>query len=164
MARKLQNMGVKAGDVVTVMSVCNPEVEILFYALNKIGAVINLIDVRSDSKAIKKYVNEVKSDVVMVMDNFLPEFDKAMEEMPTVKKVMTVSPFDSVPFPFNKIAKLANDKDDKELSKMMNDLSNKEKKSSFKDIKNFIKKIRETRKKKNSQVCDEINSIKKKNK
>ena len=164
MARKLQNMGVKAGDVVTVMSVCNPEVEILFYALNKIGAVINLIDVRSDSRAIKKYVNEVKSDVVMVMDNFLPEFDKAMEEMPTVKKVMTVSPFDSVPFPFNKIAKLANDKDDKELSKMMNDLSNKEKKSSFKDIKNFIKKIRETRKKKNSQVCDEINSIKKKNK
>lgn len=53
-ARRLYNLGITEGEVVTVMSVANPELEILFYALNKLGAVINLIDVRSDYKQIKK--------------------------------------------------------------------------------------------------------------
>ena len=42
-SRRLYNLGVTEGEVVTVMSVANPELEILFYALNKLGAVINLI-------------------------------------------------------------------------------------------------------------------------
>lgn len=52
-ARRLYNLGITEGEVVTVMSVANPELEVLFYALNKLGAVINLIDVRSDYKQIK---------------------------------------------------------------------------------------------------------------
>ena len=75
-SRRLYNLGIIEGEVVTVMSIANPELEILFYALNKLGAVINLIDVRSDYKQIKKYLMEVKSSTVVVMDNFLPEFDK----------------------------------------------------------------------------------------
>lgn len=74
------------------MSVANPEIEILFYALNKMGAVINLIDVRSDAKSIANYINEVKSTTVLVMDNFLPEFDKALNNTQSIKNIITVSP------------------------------------------------------------------------
>ena len=106
-ARRLYNLGIIEGEVVTVISVANPEFEILFYALNKLGAVINLIDVRSDYKQIKKYLTEVKSSTVVVMDNFLPEFDKCMEDEDIdniVENVITLSPYNSVLFAFNVLA------------------------------------------------------------
>ena len=117
-ARSLYNLGIGKGDIITVMSVCNPEIEILLYALNKLGAVMNLIDVRSDYKQIKKYISEVKSDTVFVMDNFLPEFDKAMKDDEVdslVERVITISPFNSVAFPFNKIASSKDRRNKKEL-------------------------------------------------
>ena len=117
-ARRLYNLGVTEGEVVTVMSVANPELEILFYALNKLGAVINLIDVRSDYKQIKKYLMEVKSSEVVVMDNFLPEFDKCMEDEDIdniVENVITLSPYNSVLFPFNVLAEKKSRKEDSTL-------------------------------------------------
>lgn len=117
-ARRLYNLGVMEGEVVTVMSIANPELEILFYALNKLGAVINLIDVRSDYKQIKKYLAEVKSSTVVVMDNFLPEFDKCMEDEEIdniVENVIMLSPFNSVLFPFNVLAEKKARKEDSTL-------------------------------------------------
>ena len=102
-ARRLYNLGIIEGEVVTVISVANPEFEILFYALNKLGAIINPIDVRSDYKQIKKYLMEVKSSTVVVMDNFLPEFDKCMEDEDVnaiVENIITLSPYNSLLFPF----------------------------------------------------------------
>ena len=126
-AEKLYRLGIRPKDVVTVMSVANPEIEILFYALNKMGAVINLIDVRSDAKSIANYINEVKSTTVLVMDNFLPEFDKALNNTQSIKNIITVSPYNSVPFPFNKISNLAFKKDSEDLSLMLKEISKKNK-------------------------------------
>lgn len=129
-AKRLYNFGISEGDVVTVMSVANPELEILFYALNKLGAIINLIDVRSDYKQIRKYLTEVKSDTVLVMDNFLPEFDKALEDEEVnslVERVITLSPFNSVLFPFNKLAEKKKKKEDSELYTKIEKIKNKDK-------------------------------------
>ncbi len=164
-AEKLYRLGIRPKDVVTVMSVANPEIEILFYALNKMGAVINLIDVRSDAKSIANYINEVKSTTVLVMDNFLPEFDKALNNTQSIKNVITVSPYNSVPFPFNKISNLAFKKDSEELSLMLKEISKKNKLPSIKEIIRLIKKIREVKKQKNnSKLYNEITNIKKKKK
>ena len=117
-ARRLYNLGITEGEVVTVMSVANPELEVLFYALNKLGAVINLIDVRSDYKQIKKYLMEVKSSTVVVMDKFLPEFDKCMEDEDIdniVENVITLSPYNSVLFPFILLAEQKSRKEDSNL-------------------------------------------------
>lgn len=129
-AKRLYNFGVSEGSVVTVMSVANPELEILFYALNKLGAIINLIDVRSDYKQIKNYITEVVSDTVLVMDNFLPEFDKSMEDEEVnllVERVITLSPFNSVVFPFNKLVEKKKKKEEPELYTKIEEIKNKDK-------------------------------------
>ena len=138
-ARSLYNLGIGKGDIITVMSVCNPEIEILLYALNKLGAVMNLIDVRSDYKQIKKYINEVKSDTVFVMDNFLPEFDKAMKDDEVdslVERVITISPFNSVAFPFNKIASSKDRRNKKEFYKIIDNIKKNSKYMSWNEMLN----------------------------
>ena len=136
-ARRLYNFGISEGDVVTVMSVANPELEILFYALNKLGAIINLIDVRSDYKQIRKYLTEVKSDTVLVMDNFLPEFDKTLEDEEVnllVERIITLSPFNSVLFPFNKLAEKKKKKEEPELYTKIEEIKNKDKYISWNEM------------------------------
>ena len=136
-ARRLYNLGVTEGEVVTVMSVANPELEILFYALNKLGAVINLIDVRSDYKQIKKYLMEVKSSEVVVMDNFLPEFDKCMEDEDIdniVENVITLSPYNSVLFPFNVLAEKKSRKEDSTLYNKIDEIKKKNKYMTWNDL------------------------------
>lgn len=136
-ARRLYNLGVTEGEVVTVMSVANPELEVLFYALNKLGAVINLIDVRSDYKQIKKYLMEVKSSEVVVMDNFLPEFDKCMEDEDIdniVENVITLSPYNSVLFPFNVLAEKKSRKEDSTLYSRIDEIKKKNKYMTWNDL------------------------------
>lgn len=136
-ARRLYNLGVTEGEVVTVMSVANPELEILFYALNKLGAVINLIDVRSDYKQIKKYLMEVKSSEVVVMDNFLPEFDKCMEDEDIdniVENVITLSPYNLVLFPFNVLAEKKSRKEDSTLYSKIDEIKKKNKYMTWNDL------------------------------
>lgn len=136
-ARRLYNLGVTEGEVVTVMSVANPELEVLFYALNKLGAVINLIDVRSDYKQIKKYLMEVKSSEVVVMDNFLPEFDKCMEYEDIdniVENVITLSPYNSVLFPFNVLAEKKSRKEDSNLYSKIDEIKKKNKYMTWNDL------------------------------
>ena len=136
-ARRLYNLGVTEGEVVTVMSVANPELEVLFYALNKLGAVINLIDVRSDYKQIKKYLMEVKSSTVVVMDNFLPEFDKCMEDEDIdniVENVITLSPYNSVLYPFNVLAEKKSRKEDSNLYSKIDEIKKKNKYMTWNDL------------------------------
>ena len=136
-SRRLYNLGIIEGEVVTVMSIANPELEILFYALNKLGAVINLIDVRSDYKQIKKYLMEVKSSEVVVMDNFLPEFDKCMEDEDIdniVENVITLSPYNSVLFPFNVLAEKKSRKEDSNLYSKIDEIKKKNKYMTWDDL------------------------------
>ena len=146
-ARRLYNLGVIEGEVVTVMSIANPELEILFYALNKLGAIINLIDVRSDYRQIKKYLKEVKSSTVVVMDNFLPEFDKCMEDEEIdniVENVITLSPFNSILFPFNVLAEKKARKEDSILYSKIDEIKKKDKYMTWNDLMN-VSKYRYTR-------------------
>ena len=136
-SRRLYNLGITEGEVVTVMSVANPELEVLFYALNKLGAVINLIDVRSDYKQIKKYLMEIKSSEVVVMDNFLLEFDKCMEDEDIdniVENVITLSPYNSVLFPFNVLAEKKSRKEDSTLYSKIDEIKKKNKYMTWNDL------------------------------
>ena len=141
-ARRLYNFGIIEGEVVTVISVANPEFEILFYALNKLGAIINPIDVRSDYKQIKKYLMEVKSSTVVVMDNFLPEFDKCMEDEDVnaiVENIITLSPYNSLLFPFNIISCKKAKEENIELYTKIEEIKQKEKYISWNNMMNTPK-------------------------
>ena len=63
-----KGIGVDKGDIVTFMVVNAPEVVYSFYTLNKLGAIPNMIDLRSNPKGITNYLNEVNSDFLVSLD------------------------------------------------------------------------------------------------
>ena len=60
-AAALQALGVKKGDIITVVSVMTPEVVYTFYAADLLGATLNLVDPRYSAEGIREYIEEVES-------------------------------------------------------------------------------------------------------
>ncbi len=90
------NLGVKAGDVVTICMPNTPEAVISIYALNKIGAVCNIIHPLSAEQEIKKYVVSVNSNVILAIDLCLKKIESTIDET-NLKTVIVVSAGDSMP-------------------------------------------------------------------
>ena len=103
-AKAFQQIGVKLGDIVTVIAVTLPETIYMFYALNRIGAISNMIDPRTSAEGISAYINEVHSDIVVTIDAV---YDKVMEAVRTTsaKQVIVISPSDSLAFPKKQLYK-----------------------------------------------------------
>lgn len=57
--------GIKRGDYVTFCAPTLPETIYAFYALNKIGAVCNFVDLRMNKERILKYINDTNSKLVV---------------------------------------------------------------------------------------------------
>lgn len=92
------SLGVKPGDIVTLALPNIPENIIAIYALNRIGAISNLIDLRLSGAELERYFNEVRSEVVIVCDLFL---QNTLEILPntSTKTVIVASPFAHFPKP-----------------------------------------------------------------
>lgn len=96
-ANALWAQGVRKGDIVTMMLLKQPEAVYLAYALNKIGAIINFISVLSGEEEIVHYLNEAKSDVLVVLDLFNSKVESIIHQT-KVDKVISVSLCESMPF------------------------------------------------------------------
>lgn len=70
-AKSLNTLGVKPGEIVTVALPSIPEALYIVYALNKIGAVANMIHPLAGENEIVNYINEVESKVVIIFDKTL---------------------------------------------------------------------------------------------
>lgn len=95
-AKAFQNIGVKAGDVVSVITVTLPETIYTFYGLNRIGAIANMIDPRTSIEGIKGYIDEVQSKVVVVLDVAYEKVISAIQGT-TAEYVIILSASDSLP-------------------------------------------------------------------
>ena len=84
------NRGIKRGDVVSVCMPYTPETVFAIYALNKIGAVVNVIDPRINKELIKEYMLDSKSTFAVVID-------KAEEKIATIIKDTNVKDVVTVP-------------------------------------------------------------------
>ncbi len=60
--------GVKENDIVTICMANSPEAVVAFYAVNKIGAVSNIIHPLSSENEIKNFIENTNSNVVFVSD------------------------------------------------------------------------------------------------
>lgn len=69
--KSLINLNVKSGDVVTLIMANIPENIYLFYAINRLGAVANIIDPRLKADEIIDIVNNNKSKLVIAIDIFM---------------------------------------------------------------------------------------------
>lgn len=77
-AKAYQKLGIKKGDIVTFLVVNSPEVVYSFYALNKLGAISNMVDPRSNAKGLENYLNEVNSKTLVTIDICYPNVEKAI--------------------------------------------------------------------------------------
>lgn len=99
--------GVRPGEIVTVAMPSFPEALYCVYALNKIGAVANMIHPLAGEDEIVNYLNEVKSRVCVMFDGTY-EIIKASIGKTSVKKAVVVSAADSLAFPLSFLYGLKN--------------------------------------------------------
>lgn len=96
-AKSFQSRGIKEGSIVTLCLPNVPEAVFAFYALNKIGAVANMVHPLKNSKEIKECINLVNSDLLVMIDNAYEEIDKIIDDT-GVNNAIIVSAGDSMPF------------------------------------------------------------------
>lgn len=95
-AKSFRSQGVREGDVVTICMPNTPEAIIAFYALNKIGAIANMIHPLSAEEEIKDYLNSTKS-IMLVMIDLCYDKVKNIINQTNVYKTIVVSAKDSMP-------------------------------------------------------------------
>lgn len=95
-AHALRQNGVGTGSIVTILMPTLPETVYLFYALGKIGAIGNMVDPRTSTDGIRDYIQEVGSELLIIVDVALPKVADILTQT-TIKKVLVVSPANSLP-------------------------------------------------------------------
>ena len=95
-AAALRGVGVKKGDIITVVSVMTPEVIYAFYAADLIGATLNLVDPRYSVEGIRDYIEEVDSHLLICL-NVVYERCRQAAKRTHVERVLVLSPADSLP-------------------------------------------------------------------
>lgn len=90
------SLGIKCGDVVSFCNPTTPEIYYAFYALNKIGAIANMIDPRTNESKIKEAIFNSDSKVVFYVDIAYPKL-KHILACREIEKAICVSPADSLP-------------------------------------------------------------------
>ena len=95
-ARALKSQGIREGDVVTICTANTPEAIISFYAVNKIGAIANMLHPLSAEEEIKKSLIDTQS-VMLIAINLSYKNIKHIIDETDVYKIVIVSASDSMP-------------------------------------------------------------------
>ena len=97
-ARALIACGVKAGDVVSLCLLAVPEAVYLLYAVNKLGAVANLLSPICTDEAIKEQILSTDSKLVIANDVIAGKVSAAKAVKPDIQ-IVAVSLAQSAPMP-----------------------------------------------------------------
>lgn len=95
-ARALKSQGIREGDVVTICMANTPEAVISFYAVNKIGAIANMLHPLSAEQEIKTSLNSTKSVMLITIDLSYEKIKNIIDET-SIYKTVIVSARDSMP-------------------------------------------------------------------
>ena len=94
-ATSFKSMGIKKGDYVTFCMPTLPQTIISFYALNKIGAVANFVDLRTNKENILKHVNNTDSKIIITFHGTLDKCEEILDES-TAETIIDVKIPDSL--------------------------------------------------------------------
>lgn len=96
-AKAFVAIGVKKDDIVIVSTITTPETVYIIYALNYIGAIPNMVDLRTGVEGIKEYIEEVEAKYVVALDM---AYEKMLEAIKgtDVEKMILLSATSSMPF------------------------------------------------------------------
>lgn len=96
-AKALIYLGVKQNDRVTIAMPNSPQGIIMFYAINKIGAVANMIHPLSSEKEIEFYLNFSKSTALLILDSFYGKIQNIRQNLKYLKYTIVASVRDGLP-------------------------------------------------------------------
>lgn len=105
--KALTALGVKQDDIVTIALPSIPEAIYLVYALNKMGAVVNMIHPLAGKNEIIHYLNEVNGDVAVLFEGTYNIVKNSLHTT-SLKKAVVVSAGDSLPFGIKQLYMLKN--------------------------------------------------------
>ena len=77
-ARALKALHIKEGDKVTIAMPNCPQAIFLFYGVNRIGAIANMIHPLSAEKEIEFYLNVSESETAITLNQFYPKFARVL--------------------------------------------------------------------------------------
>lgn len=90
-AAAYHEIGVKKTEIVTIVALSSPEIVISLYALNKVGAIVNVVNAMASKKELKDYLNEASSKVLICWEPFYENVKDLLKET-QVEKVILINP------------------------------------------------------------------------
>ncbi len=100
-AKGLTAMGIGKGDKVTICMANTPQALDCFYALNRIGAIPNMIHPLSAAKEIAFYLNFSKSKAILTLAQFYDKVASILPELDAPTTVLIARIADELPIPLN---------------------------------------------------------------
>ncbi len=104
-AKAFNHLGLCRGDVVACIAPSFPEVIYSFYAANKLGAVSDYFDPRSEVRVVQDELEQIQPRIFLIFEDFLPKFQEMIDKL-NIPHVLVVSAKDSLPFPLKALAGL----------------------------------------------------------
>ena len=100
-AKGLYKMGIRAGDKVTICMANTPQALDCFYALNRIGAIPNMIHPLSAAQEIAFYLNFSGSKAILTLDQFYGKVASILPEVKQECRILIAKIAEELPFPLN---------------------------------------------------------------
>ena len=94
-ASALDKLGIKTGDTVSVLAFNTPEIFEAHYSIPMVGAVINAINTRLDSKTISYILNHSEAKVLIIDRQFHDVIKKALEDVKQEIKIIDIDDKDA---------------------------------------------------------------------
>ena len=95
-AKALKALGIEEGDRVTICMPNAPQTVIMFYAVNVVGAIANMIHPLSSEGEIEFYLNDSESVAAITLDQFYSKFASVRENTPKLKSLIITSVKDAL--------------------------------------------------------------------
>ena len=100
-AKGLYKMGIRKGDRVTICMANTPQALDCFYALNRIGAIPNMIHPLSAAQEIAFYLNFSQSKAILTLDQFYYKVAEILPQLENECQVLIAKVVDELPAPLN---------------------------------------------------------------
>ena len=100
-AQGLYKMGIRKGDKVTICMANTPQALDCFYALNRIGAIPNMIHPLSASQEIAFYLNFSKSKAILTLDQFYYKVAEILPQLENPTEILIAKVADELPAPLS---------------------------------------------------------------
>ncbi len=121
-AKAFVKFGIKKDDVVTICMPNTPQGVICLYALNRIGAVANMVHPLSSQKNITFYLDYSESKMILTLAQFYDKVRAAADEAEKDVTVLVARIRDELPFPKNLLFRAVKNKEAVNIPEGKNDL------------------------------------------